>query len=72
MNNNGRTPPSNDFHDVEDVDDSAGFDPKEYAVMLLLEQLESLEEEMDELGVKTLDDVRQRITELHRQLDKQV
>ncbi|GAC1451620.1 MAG: hypothetical protein PVSMB4_11600 [Ktedonobacterales bacterium] len=70
MSDDGREPRTNGFHDVEDEDDGETFDPKEYGTMLLLEQLESLEEDMDELGVKTLDEVRQRIAELHRQLDK--
>ena len=49
----------------------AGFDPKEYDTMLELERLESLEEEMMELGVTSLDDIRQRIGELHRALDEE-
>ena len=32
--------------------------------------LESLEEEMIDLDVKTLDDVRRRIADLHKQLDE--
>ncbi len=51
-----------------DVGEKAGGD--EYDAMLLLDQLETLEEEMEELGVTTLDEVRQRIQELHRSLDK--
>jgi len=69
--NSGRPPhqtpdanrPAND--DDEDEDDD--FDPAEYDAMLHLERLESLEEEMQELGVTTLDEVRRRIDELHRQ-----
>ena len=38
--------------------------------MMLLEQLESLREEMEELQVKSLEEVEQRIAELHRELDK--
>ncbi len=57
------------------VDDQTGedqdFDPKEYDTMLELERLESIEEEMTELGVSTLDDVRRRIRELHEQLDEE-
>lgn len=48
------------------------FDPAEYDTMLTLERLESLEEEMIELDVKTLDDVRRRIAELHHQLDEEL
>lgn len=45
-------------------------DPEEYDLMMLLEQLESLREEMEELQVKSLEEVEQRIAELHRELDK--
>ncbi|HST87064.1 MAG TPA: hypothetical protein VLJ14_01700 [Ktedonobacterales bacterium] len=60
---------NNDELDDEVLD--AGFDPKEYDTMLELERLESLEEEMMELGVTSLDDIRQRIGELHRALDEE-
>lgn len=53
---------SDDEHDDD-------FNPAEYDTMLILERLESLEEEMAELGVSTLDEVRARIAELHRKLD---
>ena len=43
----------------------------EYDAMLLLERLETLEEDMEELGVRTLDDVRRRIAELNEQLDRE-
>lgn len=59
-----------DFEDEENAE-NANFNPGEYDLMLRLEQLESLEEEMEELGVKTLDEVRARIADLHRQLDQQ-
>jgi hypothetical protein len=36
-----------------------------------LERLESLEEEMMEMGIASLDEVRQRIADLHRQLDEE-
>jgi hypothetical protein len=49
----------------------AGAEPAEYDQMLLLERLESLEEEMEELGVASLDDLRRRIAELHRRLDEE-
>ena len=51
--------------DLEDEDD---FDPREYDEMMHLERLESLEEDMVDLGVTTLDEVRQRIRNLHHQL----
>jgi hypothetical protein len=58
-----------DEQDDDELD--AAFDPKEYDTMLELERLESLEEEMMELGVTSLDDIRQRIGELHRTLDEE-
>ena len=42
----------------------------EYDTMLQLERLESIEDEMNELGVRTIDEVRARIEELHRELDQ--
>jgi hypothetical protein len=45
-------------------------DSEEYATMELLERLESLREDMEELGVTTLAEVEQRIADLHRQLDE--
>jgi hypothetical protein len=50
----------------EDDDD---FDDEEYDDMELLERLETLREDMEELGVTTLDEVIQRIKELHQLLD---
>lgn len=50
----------------EDDDD---FDEEEYDDMELLERLETLREDMEELGVTTLDEVIQRIKELHQLLD---
>ena len=44
-------------------------DEVEYAEMDLLERLETLREDMEELGVTTLAEVIQRIEELHRRLD---
>ena len=58
---------SRDLDEEEAVMDEE-FDPAEYDLTLHLERLESLEEEMEELGVTTLEEVRQRITELHEQL----
>lgn len=70
---NGRTPDDaaddNRFDATDgsdDTDDDA--DDDEYGAMMLLDQLESLEEEMVELGVTTLDEVRARIREMHAQL----
>lgn len=66
---NGRKP-------SESADDQADpasedFDPAEYDAMLQLERLESLEEEMIELGVTTLDEVRKRVAELHHAMDEE-
>lgn len=44
-------------------------DAEAYASMLALERLESLAEDMQELGVNTLDDLRRKIADLHAQLD---
>jgi hypothetical protein len=52
-----------------DPEGDADFDPREYGAMIVLERLESLEEDMVDLGVATLDEVRARIAELHRALD---
>ncbi|HEY7984929.1 MAG TPA: hypothetical protein VID73_12215 [Ktedonobacterales bacterium] len=53
----------------EDPEEDPAFDPREYGAMIVLERLESLEEDMVDLGVTTLDEVRARIAELHRALD---
>lgn len=45
------------------------FDPSEYDTLMQLERLESLEEEMIEAGVTTLEELRERIASLHRELD---
>lgn len=41
----------------------------EYSEMERLEMLESLREDMEELGVSTLQEIIKRIDELHRRLD---
>jgi len=46
------------------------LDLEEYKEMELLERLESLLEDMEELGVKTIEEVKQRIATLHKQLDE--
>ena len=60
----------------EDQDNLAAMsdykvDEIEYEEMELLERLETLREEMEDLGVTTLAEVNQRIEELHRRLDIQ-
>ena len=42
----------------------------EYEEMELLERLETLREDMEDLGVSTLAEVIQRIEELHRRMDR--
>ncbi len=44
-------------------------DTDEYSEMEMLEMLESLREDMEELGVSTLQEVIARIEELHQRLD---
>ena len=52
-------------------DDFEENDPEEeYDTMELLERLETVREDMEELGVTTLAQINQRIKELHRQLDR--
>jgi hypothetical protein len=51
-----------------DEDDDM-IEEDEYDTMELLERLESLREDMEDLGVTTLAEVTQRINELHRRLD---
>ncbi len=46
-------------------------DQQEYELMLHLERLESLREEMEELGISSLAELERKIDELHRQLDRQ-
>jgi hypothetical protein len=63
------------FDDDEDDDperalQEEALDPEEYDALLRLERLESVEEEMMELGVTSLEEIRQRIAELHRELDE--
>jgi hypothetical protein len=52
-------------HDDTWEDDDTG----EYSQMELLEMLESVREDMEELGVTTLQEIIERIEELHRRLD---
>lgn len=58
---------------ADDADelDLTDVDPQEYDMLMRLERLESLEEEMMEMGIASLDEVRQRIADLHRQLDEE-
>ena len=45
-------------------------DEEEYDELELLERLETLREDMEDLGVTTLEEVVTRINELHHQLDQ--
>ena len=55
------------FNDeLEDDDDFDEFDDLE-----LLDRLESLREDMEELGIRTLDELNKRIQELHEKLDEE-
>jgi hypothetical protein len=60
-----------DENETGDLDDDEDFDPGAYNTLVELERLESLEEEMQELGVTSLDDIRRRIEELNAQLDEE-
>lgn len=70
-NRNGEQAPHHPAGDEDEQNeqDDAPFDPAEYDSLLQLERLESLEEDMVELGVTTLEEVRQRIAALHREVD---
>lgn len=61
----------NHFDELDELDDDEDFDPAEYNTLVELERLESLEEEMKELGVASLDDIRRRVDELNAQLDQE-
>ncbi|HET7035593.1 MAG TPA: hypothetical protein VFI42_07925 [Thermomicrobiaceae bacterium] len=45
-------------------------EPSLYELMLELDRLEELREDLQERGLRTLDEVEQRIAELHRRLDE--
>lgn len=60
--------PNQKDKDFVDKDDDT-LDVGEYDEMELLERLETLREDMEDLGVTTLREVIQRIEELHQRLD---
>ncbi len=60
---------SKKFQNNSHEKDNDEFDKMEYEEMELLERLETLREDMEDLGVTTLAEVIQRIEELHRRLD---
>lgn len=41
-----------------------------YDLMLHLERLETLREDMEELGIRSLEELERQIAEIHRQLDE--
>lgn len=49
----------------------SGPEREEYEAMLLLDRLESLLEEMEELGVQTRADVERQIAALHLKLEQE-
>ena len=46
-------------------------DTSVYDQLALLELLESIREDMEEVGVTTIEEVIQRIEELHKKMDRQ-
>jgi uncharacterized protein related to proFAR isomerase len=69
MSDDETEPGSNGRDDLLESDDQDRIASADYDTMLVLERLESLEEEMADLGVSTLDEVHQRIADINRQLD---
>lgn len=61
---------NHDKNSSSEVDENTFDENLEYDDLELLERLESLREDMEDLGVTTITEVIQRITELHQQLDK--
>ena len=53
------------------MEDADALSEQDYDDMELLERLETLREDMEELGVSTLAELLQRIEEMHKRLDAQ-
>jgi hypothetical protein len=53
------------------MENADAISEQEYDDMELLERLETLREDMEELGVTTLAELLQRIEEMHKRLDTQ-
>ena len=53
------------------MEDADALSEQDYDDMELLERLETLREDMEELGVTTLAELMQRIEEMHKRLDTQ-
>jgi hypothetical protein len=56
-------------HSILSERDDEAFGTEEYDEFALLERLETLREDMEDLGITTLQELIERIEELHRQLD---
>jgi len=53
------------------MEDADALSEQDYDDMELLERLETLREDMEELGVTTLAELIRRIEEMHKRLDAQ-
>ena len=53
------------------MEDADALSEQDYDDMELLERLETLREDMEELGVTTLAELMQRIEEMYKRLDTQ-
>ncbi len=53
------------------AEEASAMSEQEYDDMELLERLETLHEDMEELGVTTLAELIQRIEEMHKRLNTQ-
>jgi hypothetical protein len=53
------------------AEEASAMSEQEYDDMELLERLETLREDMEELGVTTLAELIQRIEEMHKRLNTQ-
>ena len=63
---NKHEPQDNTPHDVDEKE----IGDEDFDEMELLERLETLREDMEDLGVTTLAEVIQRIKEMHQRLDR--
>jgi len=72
MANHSRKPPQHRFQGKKQAENTPEPTPAEapdYDTLLLLERLESLLEEMEELGVSTRAEIEARIAALNEELD---
>jgi hypothetical protein len=56
---------------LPNAEEASAMSEQEYDDMELLERLETLREDMEELGVTTLAELIQRIEEMHKRLNTQ-